>query len=358
MLTVLGVMTLFWLLATTGTLLAPFVVALGLAYVLDPLVDRLERRGLGRAVAILLLALPVLALLLVGIFVGLPALGEQVGELIDQAPVLLTRLSDWLERMQARVQGMPLVGEQIQEQLRSIDSEAVVAFLEERQAMLVERAWDGVLGLGRGIGSVLTVVGYVVLTPVLAFYLLRDWDRLTAYTAELIPRGQRDSAVSFAREYDGLLARYLRGQILVAATIGLVTAVGLFVVGFPYALLIGVLVAIFSLVPYLGLVLSLIPAVLIALVSGNVLMSLLKVAVVFGIAQGLEGAVISPRIVGESVGLHPVWVVLALAIGGFYAGFVGLLLAVPAAVGIKLLLARGLRRWRESEIYAGASGTG
>jgi predicted PurR-regulated permease PerM len=197
----------------------------------------------------------------------------------------------------------------------------------------------------------LTILGYVVLTPVLTFYLLRDWDRLTNSVATLLPERRRDSVVTFAREYDVLLARYLRGQVLVAVIIGTVTALGLWVARFPYAFLIGVVVAVFSVVPYLGLVLSLIPALIIALVSGNVVASLVKVAVVFGVAQGLEGAVVSPRIVGDSVGLHPVWVVLALAMGGSFFGFVGLLLAVPAAVGVKLLVVRGLTRWRESALY-------
>ncbi|MBT8335611.1 MAG: AI-2E family transporter, partial [Gemmatimonadetes bacterium] len=115
----------------------------------------------------------------------------------------------------------------------------------------------------------------------------------------------------------------------------------------------GVIVAVFGVVPYLGLVLSLIPAILVALPSGAVGLSLLKVGIVFAVAQGLEGAVVSPRIVGDSVGLHPVWVVLALAVGGFYFGFVGLLIGVPAAVGVKLLVTRGLARYRESTVFRG-----
>jgi predicted PurR-regulated permease PerM len=348
---VTGVLTLLWMLSTTGTLLAPFLVALGLAYLLDPPVDRLEERGVPRAFGILLLALPVAALLVVAVVVGLPALGAQVEEVIQQVPVLLGRLDRWLATLESRVQGVPLVGEELQARLRALDSEAVVSLLEERQAMLARRAWSGILGVGRGLGSMLTILGYVVLTPVLTFYLLRDWDRLTGYVAALLPARRRDSMLSFAREYDSLLARYLRGQVLVAVIIGTLTALGLWVARFPYAFLVGVVVAVLGVVPYLGLVLSLIPAIIIALVSGNVVASLVKVAVVFGAAQGLEGAVVSPRIVGVSVGLHPVWVVLALAMGGFFFGFVGLLLAVPAAVGLKLLVTRGLARWRESPLY-------
>lgn len=345
-----GALTSFWLLETTGALLAPFVVALGIAYLVDPVVDRLEERGLGRTPAIALLALPVAGLLAVAIFVGVPLLGQQIGELIDRAPVLLERLSGWLERLQQRLRGVP-VGDQLIGRIEAIDGDMVVSFLEERRSELAERAWQGALGLGRGIGSALTVLGYVVLTPVLAFYLLRDWNRIVERLRDLVPPARRESWVGFAREYDTLLARYLRGQMTVAVTIGAITTLGLWIAQFPYALLVGVAVTIFSVIPYLGLVLSLVPAVLIALVSGDPGLSLLKVGVVFAIAQGLEGSVVSPKIVGDSVGLHPVWVVLAIAVGGFYFGFVGLLLAVPGAVGVKLLAQRGLERYRESELF-------
>lgn len=348
-----GLVTGVWVLSTTGSLLAPFVLALGVAYILDPLVDRIEATGRGRTTSVILLALPVVGGLVAAILVGIPALSTQAGELIDQAPAALQRLEEWAAALQTRLQGVPGLGDLVVEPLSRLDPETIGGFLEERREMLVRRAWDGVLGLGRGLGSVISVLGYLVITPVLTFYLLRDWDSITRTLGELVPRPRREAVVSFAREYDGLLARYLRGQILVASTIGAVTALGLWIAGFPYAFLLGVLVAVFGVVPYLGLVLSLIPAVIVALTSGDVGLSLLKVGVVFAVAQGLEGAVVSPRIVGDSVGLHPVWVVLALTVGGFYFGFVGLLIGVPAAVGVKLLVVRGLERYRSSELYRG-----
>jgi predicted PurR-regulated permease PerM len=208
------------------------------------------------------------------------------------------------------------------------------------------------------MGSVVTVLGYVVLTPVLTFYLLRDYDRLVERLKDLMPASAREGVVALAREYDRLVAQYLRGQVLVALILGAITALGLLVLGFPHAVLLGALVAVFNIVPYLGLVLSLLPALFLAVLSGSVGISLLKVAVVYGAAQALEGAVISPRIVGDSVGLHPVWVVLALALGGFFFGFVGLLMGVPLAVGVKLLVLRGVERYRKSDLYRGAGRAG
>ena len=141
----------------------------------------------------------------------------------------------------------------------------------------------------------------------------------------------------------------------VALIVGALTWIGLMLLRFPYAFLLGATVSVLGIVPYLGLALSLIPAVFIALVSGNVGWSLAKLGIVYGTAQGLEGAVISPRIVGDSVGLHPVWVVLALSLGGFFFGFVGLMIGVPVAVGVKLAVERLLRRYRASSLYGSDS---
>jgi len=201
------------------------------------------------------------------------------------------------------------------------------------------------------LGTAFSVLGYVVLTPVLGYYLLRDYDRITERVRELIPPRKRPTWTAFLAEYDTLLSRYLRGQLLTAAVVGVLTALLLWIVRFPYAGLVGAVAGVFNLVPYLGLVVSLVPALLIALLSGSVLVSLLKIAIVFAVVQILEGSVLSPRIVGGSVGLHPVWVILALAVGGFFLGLVGLLLAVPAAVLIKLLLRGALERYRRSAFY-------
>jgi predicted PurR-regulated permease PerM len=356
LLTVAGVVALAWLLSSTGSLLAPFVLAVLVAYILDPAVDALQRRKVGRTLAILLLAVPVLGVLALIVLLVLPAAFQQLGEVARQAPVFLERLVGWIETGRARllVIDIPLVDEdELLDRLQSIDSESVVAFLEERRAALGSWAWGGVLGVGRGIGSVFTVLGYVALTPVLTFYLLRDWDGITARLADLLPRHRRESIVGFVSECDRMVARYLRGQVTVAVIIGVITGVGLWAVGFPYAGTLGLIVAIFSVIPYLGLVLSLIPAIFIALVSGSVGASLLKVAIVYGVAQFLEASVVSPRIVGESVGLHPVLVLLALTLGGSFFGFVGLLIGVPVAAITKLLILRGLEAYKASGFYRG-----
>ena len=304
-----GALTMVWLLATTGSLLAPFVLAVVLAYLLDPVVDRMERLRVPRALAIVLLTLPALALLAVLIFLGIPAAVHQLADVAEEAPVFFQRVAGWLDGLQARLLrvDLPLLDEDaLVERLRSVDGAAVVAYFQERREALASWVWQSVLGVGRGIGVVLGVGSYVVLTPVLTFYLLRDWDRLRLAAADLLPAGRKEGILSFAAQYDHLLGRYLRGQIIVAACVGGITGLGLAVVGFPYAAMLGLMVGVFSVVPYLGLILSLAPALFIA-----------------------------------------------LAVGGFFFGFVGLLIGVPGAVGVKLLVERGLARYRASDLYKG-----
>ncbi|MFW6078411.1 MAG: AI-2E family transporter [Gemmatimonadota bacterium] len=345
---------LVWMLRTTGFLLAPFILAVVTSYILDPAVDLLERWRVPRALGILLLALPVVALVLVGLIVGVPALADQAEALIQQAPRLLDRLSGWAVRMRETLIALDLPfisGEELRARLSMPDPETVIEFLETQREAFASRAWRAVLGIGQGIGAAVTVLAYVVLTPVLTFYLLRDWDGATHRIIELIPVRRRDAWVAFLTEYDRLLSRYLRGQVAAAAVVGVLTGVGLWILDFPLAGLVGAVAGVFNLVPYLGLIVSLVPALIIAFTSGSVILSLLKVAVVFLVVQLIDSTVVGPRIVGGSVGLHPVWVMLALALGGFFFGFVGLLIAVPVAVLIKLLAHHGIERYRRSRLY-------
>ena len=355
---VAAILTVYWLLTTTGFLLAPFVLGFLVAYVLDPIVDKLVERRLPRSAAIVLLALPVAGVGALALLLGIPALIAQVDQLIQAAPDLVARAGDWLSGIRDRIllAGFPGLDEDVIPDLRALDPAQVVSFLQDSRERLATGALRAVLGLGRGLGSAATVAGYVVLTPVLTFYLLRDYDRIVAWLRRLLPRGREAEVVEFAREYDGLLSRYLRGQLTVALIIGLLTSTLLFATRFNYPFLLGALAGVMGLIPFLGLVLSIIPAVIVALVSGSVVASLVKVAFVYGAVQILDGTVISPRIVGDSVGLHPVWIVLALSVGGFFFGFVGLLISVPVAVGVKLVTIRGLERYRSSELYRSAEG--
>ena len=338
LLTAASLLLLLWLLNALGSILAPFLVAFALAYILDPAADALERRRVPRGLAVALLVVPVLVGLGLALVFGIPALGRQAGELIQQVPAALARLAAWLEALRGWLLrlDLPFIPERTVASLR-IDEAKVAAFIQAEQQQILQRAWSAVLGVGRGFGFLITLLGYLVLTPVVVVYLLRDFNSITSISAALLPAARRERWLALAREYDGLLGRFMRGQVLEALIVGVLTWIGLLIVGFPYSGLVAATAGVFNLVPYLGLIVSIIPVLVIALLSGSFLGSLLEAGIVFAIVQILDSSVTGPRIVGGSVGLHPVWVMLALAIGSFFFGFVGLLLAMPAAVLLKLV---------------------
>jgi predicted PurR-regulated permease PerM len=330
-----------WLFVALGGLLAPFILALALAYTLDPAVDLLERH-VPRAAAIAILGVPALAVIGLVVILAVPAIVNQVESVVQQTPEAVRRLSTWLDSLPTRIGGL---------RIPFLDPDELSRIIEERQSRIMEGGITALLGVGRGVSAVLTVLGYIILTPVLLVYLLRDFDTIKAGATSLFPPARRAGFVAFGREYDRLLSRFLRGQVIAATIVGLLTWVGLLIAGFPNAGLVGAIAGVFNIVPYLGLIASIIPVIIISLLSGNVAASLLQAAIVFAIVQFIDGSVTGPRIVGESVGLHPVWVMLALAVGGYFLGFTGVLLAMPGAVLVKLLLKAGVERYRSSRLY-------
>lgn len=346
----------FWLLDTLGSLLAPFILAFVLAYILDPLVDRLVARGMRRGFAVLAVFVPIIVLVTVSAIFGVPALAQQIQHLIEQVPEALQKGVAWIQGLRARVMAsnLPfLKGEALARALDSFSPERVTEYLNARQAEIGNRVWRGVLGVGKGISIALGILGYFVLTPVLTIYLLKDFDKLTARAGSLIPRDRRATWIPFIKEYDRLLASYLRGQVIAGLIVGVLTFFGLWIAGFPNPGLVAVVAGVFNVIPYLGLIVSLIPAIIIALLSGDVAASFLKIGIVFAIVQTIDSTITGPRIVGESTGLHPVWVILALAVGSSFFGFTGLLLAMPAAVFIKLLVRDAIVRYRQSRVFEG-----
>jgi predicted PurR-regulated permease PerM len=346
-----------WLLDTMGSLLAPFILAFVLAYILDPAVDMLERRRIPRSAAVAILVIPVLGLIALAIGFGIPALIDQVEALITRLPAAAAAAIEWIERTRVNAGrwNLPFIADETI--TRWLDPDRIALYVQSRQEAIAQGAWGTVSGFGRGIGIVLAILGFLVLTPVLMIYLLKDFDNIKLRVAELVPQKHRHGWLDFATEYDGLLSRVLRGQLVAAALVGVLTWLGLWIAGVPYAGLVGAIAGVFNLVPYLGLVVSVFPVLIIALLSGSFLSIVIRAGIVFAVVQVIDSTIAGPRIVGGSVGLHPVWVILALAVGGTFFGFVGLLIAMPAAVLIKLLLHHGLARYRRSSTFLGAPPT-
>lgn len=348
----LGALTFLWLLHVAGDVLAPFALAFVLAYVADPLVDWWQSRGIGRtwgALAVLLLALLLLAL--AAALIG-PLVAAQGAQFLADLPRILAELRAWYNAQVlalARSQ-LPILRDIPFERGLDVESRDVGQYLLDEIRRL-HPSWEAAIGLGRGLQTGLTILGYAVLTPVLTFYLLRDFPSVGRGVAQILPPSRRESTLAFFRRYDRLLGEYLRGQLLVATFVGLATAIGFWIVGFPNAVLLGVIAGLFNIVPYLGLVVSLVPALLIALLTPPFWLSLLKVAGVFFVVQSLDSYFFSPKIVGDRVGLHPVWVMFAIIGFASVFGLVGLLLAIPIAVLVKLVIENSVVTYKGSVYY-------
>lgn len=333
-----------WLLAP---ILTPFVVALMLAWLGDPLVDRLEARGRSRNTAVIMVFVLMILLLALALLILVPLIQRQIVTLVAALPQgqewLLGTAIPWIEHK---------TGLEVMEWL---DPSRLFDWVRShwQQAGGVASTFFGYLSRS-GFAMVAWVVNLALL-PILAYYFLRDWDKLVERVASLIPRNHIEIVSRLANESNEVLGAFIRGQIVVMIALGVVYAVGLSVVGLNLGLLIGLIAGLISFIPYLGATTGVVMAVLAALVQsqGFDLQLLVLVGVVFTVGQLLESYVLTPRIVGDKIGLHPVAVIFAVMAGGQLFGFLGMLLALPAAAVINVLLRYAHERYRQSELYAG-----
>ena len=332
---------LLWLLAPV---LAPFIVAAVLAYALHPLVLRLagpRRGGWRHALAVLLVELLALAALLGLVLLLVPVLVREWPLLRQQLPGLLDRLDVALQPVLASLGvSVSLDLQDLKAQLRDWLS----ANREDWMAPLLA-------SLKVGGSAALTVVGYLVLVPVALFFLLHDWERLVAQLFALVPPRWRSAVDGFALECDAVLGEYLRGQLLVMLALAVYYTAGLALFGLDLALPIGVFTGLAVFVPYLGFGLGLALALLAALLQFEPGHALLLVAVVYGLGQQIESFVLTPRLVGERIGLHPLAVILALMAFGQLLGFVGVLMALPASAVLLVALRRLRQGYLDSSLY-------
>jgi len=324
-----------------GPVLMPFVVSAGLAYVADPLVDRLQRR-MSRTLAVTLVFVVLTAVFLPILILLLPLLIDQVRQFVSHVPDYL----DWIQH-----KGLPAIGVTLPPELQ-LDSENLKRIVSENLPQAGGFARDLFGTLSRGSGAFLAFVAGLLLIPVVTFYLLRDWDRLVAWVDDTLPARYRDTVRGIARESDFVLSGFLRGQLLVMISLGALYSVGLWLAGVKLALLIGIGAGLVSFVPYLGFISGLLAASIAVLAqTGGDLTGLLWVFLVFGIGQVIESMLLTPWLVGDRIGLHPVAVIFAVMAGGQLFGFTGVLLALPVAAVLAVLLRHAMARWRESDLY-------
>lgn len=316
-----------YLLYLLSPILTPFLVAVALAYMFDPLVGRLERRKIGRSWGtVLVMSGLLLALILLGLILT-PLLQAQTRMLLAQIPGLF----DWLREsalpwLQARF-GFDLAAGQ----------DEILTWLKTHLGELGKlTAYLPSVG-----NQGLAIVGWLanlLLIPVVTFYLLRDWDRAVQGAVDLLPPALRDKTIAMMGEIDAVLSEFVRGQIAVMVLMALFYSLGLWLAGLHYALAVGVIAGILVFVPYLGVVVGVLLGTLASLSQGGGLATLIPVWAVFGIGQLLEGMWLTPWLVGDRVGLHPVAVIFALMAFGQLFGFFGVLLAIPASAALLVAL--------------------
>jgi predicted PurR-regulated permease PerM len=332
---------LLWLL---HDILLPFVLGAALAYLLDPLVNRLVRIGVSRLLAALII-LVALVLVLVGLFVVIaPLFAGQLSSFIEHLPEYVRRLKEflsdpnhpWLRGMLESTAG----------------SNWSVGALAEKAAGYLTGALPTLWSKGEAL---LSVFSLFIVTPVVAFYLLLDWPRIVNAADDLIPLPQRDTVRGLAREIDMAISGYLHGQLIVCVILGCYYALGLTLAGLSFGLLIGVISGFLTFIPYIGSLTALVASFAFAL--AQFFPDWTRILIIVGlvlIGQFFEGNVLSPKLVGESAGLHPVWLIFALLAFGYLFGFIGLLLAVPVAAAAGVLTRFALRRYRASPFYTGS----
>lgn len=331
-----------FLLWALGSVILPFLVGAAIAYFLDPVADRLERLGLSRVLATVVIFVFLLGVVTVALLVIIPLLIQQTNDLIQSAPDLFNQLRTWLTERFPQV----MDGESpLRQSLMSIGETIQARGGELLQQLLTSAA------------GVVNVLVFLVVVPVVAFYMLLDWDRLIASIDALLPRDHADTIRMLAGQIDRTLASFIRGQGTVCLILGTFYAVALMVVGLQFGLVVGLIAGLLTFIPYVG-----------ALVGGALSVGLalfqfwgdwwliVAVAAIFQVGQMVEGNILTPKLVGSSVGLHPVWLIFALSAFGTLFGFVGMLVAVPVAAAIGVLVRFAIQQYQAGLLYKGLSG--
>lgn len=341
-----GVVGFFVLVYLLQPVLTPFVVGVALAYLGDPLVDRLEGWRLNRTAGVLVVFAVFGTVIVLSLLVLVPILIREVVELVRDIPEFIL----WLQKTTSPVL------------MKYFGVDPFDIRLEELREKLTEN-WKETGSFATKVLSEVTSSGFklmtwaanIVLIPVVAFYLMRDWDKLVAAIADLVPRKMYVTTAKLAKECDEVLSAFLRGQLLIMLLLGCIYAAGLYFVGLDLALLIGLLAGLASIVPYLGFAVGIIVASLAAIFQYQDFIHLVYVAIVFSVGQALEGMVLTPLLVGDRIGLHPVAVIFAVLAGGQLFGFVGVLLALPLAAVTMVFVRYAHDRYQISDLYDGGA---
>lgn len=331
-----------WLFYLLAPILTPFFIAALFAYLGDPLVDRLEAMRLSRTLSVVLVFFGMTLIAILALLLLVPLLQQQIAQLIAVLPGYIAWISNNV---------VPWFEENFGISHEQLNLAALSAWISEHWSTAGGVAVNVLEYASRSGGMVLGWLANIVLIPVVGFYLLRDWDEFVAGIDHLLPRKLQADVAHIAREADEMLAAFLRGQLTVMIALGVIYGVGLTLIGLKLALLIGLLAGMVSFVPYLGFIVGVVAAGAAMLMQTHDIMQLIPVIAVFGVGQLIEGTLLTPLLVGDRIGLHPVAVIFAILAGGQLFGFVGVLLALPVAAVMAVIVRDLHRRYLGSELY-------
>ena len=339
----LGALAFLVLIYLLRGVLLPFVAGMAIAYFLDPLAERLQRLGLSRSMATTLITLVFFAVFGLLLFVLVPILEQQVVTFVQRLPAYIAAL-------QERVQ--PLVDD-LYRRLKPGDIEKLQGSVGAYAGTAVGWAVSLIRGVLTGSIAIMSILSLLFITPVVTFYLLRDWHKVVHTVDDWLPRHHADTIRFELREIDRTLAGFVRGQATVCITLAAFYGIGLTLTGLDLGLMIGLGTGLGAFVPYVGMLIGLIASLGLAVAQGAEWHLLGGVGVVFLLGNMLEGNFLTPKLVGDRVGLHPVWIIFSLLAGGALFGFVGILLAVPAASVIGVVTRFALDHYIQSSLYHG-----
>jgi len=331
-----------WLIYLLSPVLMPFVFSAILAYLGDPLTDKLETYRLSRTKSVIVVFLTMALVLTLVLFLLIPQLEGQIANLISNLPA-------YADKMNTVV--LPWFEQRFRLNIRHIQTNELINMVKnhwQNAGGIVASTMSSVSHSG---GVIVAWLMNLVLIPVVTFYLLRDWDILIAKIYDLLPRRVAPTMAKLAGEVNTVLSAFLRGQFYVMLALGCIYSLGLWMTGLDLALLIGMLAGLVSFIPYLGAIVGIVSACIAALVQYQALAQLVPVAVVFLVGQVLEGSVLTPKLVGNKIGLHPVAVIFSVMAGGQLFGFLGILLALPVASIVMVFLRHVHDIYRDSEFY-------
>ncbi len=324
---------------------APFFIAFALAYLLDPLVDRLVALKLSRTFSVLFLMLSFFCLVGVGVVLLVPTLSMQAENLAKDIPVYAGAFQEWIRPLLDLVSGLDSV------KVEELLNEGLSRFGELPMKAL-QFSGKFIWGSISNLFNIVLMFANLVIIPVVMFYLLRDFDPINEKLLRLVPPRFQEKTKDIVREIDQVLSRFVRGQLVVAALMATMYSAGLFLCDTPLSLSLGMMAGLANLVPYLGLVLGFVPAAIMTYIHTQEWLPVLGVAGVFAFVQAMEGMLITPRVVGENIGLHPVAVIFAVLLGGELFGITGMILGVPVVAVLNVLMARGIVQYKASSLYS------